>query len=62
MNNLARVDNAGRDHNAAGEKLLRKLDDFGALLKDGLRCLVGSGNLVLRAVTEPKKLRALPSH
>ena len=61
-NHLLRIDDAGRDHDAAGEKLLRQFADFGALVKDGLLGFFGSGNLVFSVVAEPQQLRALPPH
>ena len=46
----------------AGKKLVRQRADFVALVKDGLRCLVRSRNLVFGIVAKPEQLRALPPH
>ena len=61
-NHLLRIDDTGRDHHAAGEKLLRQFADFSALVEDGLLGFVGSGNLIFGVVSEPDELRALPPH
>ena len=55
-------DDSGRYDDAAGEKLLCQFADFRALVKHGLRCLVGRGNLILGVVAKPEELGTLPPH
>src|SRR5208283_3514508 len=56
------IDDSGRDHDAAGEKLSRQLANFRALIKDGLRRFVESGDLVFGVVAKPNQLLTLQTH
>lgn len=54
--------NTGREYDAAGAELIRQLADFLALIKDGLVCFVGEGNLVSCVLSKPEELGTLPPH